>query len=209
MKSLPTLLLASLVACALSACGGGGDDQNQDLQQVLEGGHPPQDAQACPTSTQSDVWLDKRLGCLSAGAQFTDLSAGYGGGDTQDTSYTVNELAQDTAFNDILDDGKTRYWANFLCVRHAPVQADSGFGLGLAGDLQIAMGISNFGKFKPQGIGAVSIGLSSGGEAGVTGRKAEPCDPARHPVIVDYATGRIESVNPGALAAMTVYDLAH
>lgn len=164
----------------------------------------------CPTAKPEDVWMDKRLGCLTVGSKFIDLSAGFTESVYRDTSYTLNERAYDTSFNNILGSigDPTRYWANFLCVRNAPVTPNgNGYTLGLATDMSIAMGINNFGSKKPQGISAVTMGLYSGAQSGVTPVKPETCSPLIHPVIVNYTTGKIESVNPGALGAMKMYTL--
>ena len=65
--------------------------------------------------------------------------------------------------------------------------------------------IGSFGNGVPKEITIVttSIGspLSSGPAQLVT-----PCDPAIHPVIVDFETGKIESLNPGALAQLKITD---
>lgn len=202
MNQLRFALLASTLV-ALTACGGGGAD-DAGAPSANQAG-----SSNCPTAAPADVWMDQRLGCLTVGARFHDISASSGAAGTQDYSFALSQRAIDNNFNNILGpQGGKRYWANFVCVRNAPA---GGFGtgslIGLGTDMAVAMGISNFGTRKPAGISASYISVESGGQAGVMAVRAEACNAAIHPVIVDYATGLVVSLNPGALGAMTTYTL--
>jgi len=155
---------------------------------------------ACPHSVLGDVWLNNRLGCLSVGQRFIDLSSGATG-TKADTAYVVAELVVDSSFSNVLGPSVRRFFRHFLCVRNTPSNLQRTF---LATDLSIAIGTSNQSALKPPGVGAVSLAIAAANEPSFV---AMPCDPARHPVIVDYDTGRIESVNPATLAALTIYDM--
>ena len=76
----------------------------------------------------------------------------------------------------------------------------------LAGDLGNALGLTLLltGRmFYPSGVAASSF--TYGAIIDVHTLQT-PCDPARHPVIADFATLRVESVNGGALAQLQIFD---
>lgn len=157
-------------------------------------------AAACPHSVLGDVWLNNRLGCLSVGQRFVDLSSGATG-TKADVAYVVSELVVDSSFTNVLGAGVSRFFRHFLCLRNAPSNLQRIY---VATDLSIAIGTSNQSALKPPGVGAVTLAIAGGNQPSFV---AMPCDPSRHPVIVDYETGRIESISPAALAALTIYDM--
>jgi hypothetical protein len=200
--------IAIIASAILAACGGGGNGggDNPSLNINLQGSTGP--TGTCPSASTDDVWIDRRLSCLTVGQKFVDAAAGYvtTGLATGDRAFVVNQGAYDPAFNNILGTASDyrRYWAYFLCVRNAPIiPGGGGFNLGLATDMQIAMGLS-YGSRLPSGVGASTVGQYGGDR---TGFVDEPCDPAKHPVIVDYTTGKIVSVNPAALGVTVPYTL--
>jgi hypothetical protein len=44
------------------------------------------------------------------------------------------------------------------------------------------------------------------GDSTKQSRLEEPCDPAKHPIIIDFATQTLESINPSALQQLIIYD---
>ena len=155
-------------------------------------------AGVCPVAAQSDVWANVRLGCLQPGQNVISISANATG-TPMDTAYIINEAAYDNSFTNI-NNGKNRYFQYFLCVRNAPSNISR---LSLGTDLTVAIGLGNFGRALPSGIATAAFTISGGDRPGFV---AVTCDPAIHPVIVDYATGKVESVNAEALANLTIYD---
>lgn len=94
-----------------------------------------------------------------------------------------------------------RHYSRILCVRHAPSGlTDYRFRLSLATDLVVALRSSGA---LPNGY-YTFIGAAGGDRPGFVD---ETCDPAKHPIIIDYATGTIESINPEAMTAVAVYDM--
>ena len=203
-----TAAAAALTLATLAACGGGSDSPSDPLASLGAPGVGVADKNNCPSAQQGDVWIDQRLGCMKAGTRFVDISSGSSSSTYADTAYVLNQRALDGSFNNILGTtGGTRYWSHFLCVRNAPTSASDGYRLSLGTDLMVAMGINNFSPLLPKGIGATTLGISSGGQPGVQGIVTETCDPAKHPVIVNYTTGLVESVNPAALSVQVKYTL--
>jgi hypothetical protein len=209
--------LSLLTVAALGACGGGGGG-GEAIPAFASGAtglgvapSAPQGVAGCPASEPSDVWIDRRLGCLKAGDRFIDISGGYASSTKQDTAYVLNQLALDTNFDNVLGvktPERRRYWAHFLCVRNAPaVGGGGGYTIGLGADAMVAMRLNAFSSSVPRGVASTTIGTYSGGAAGVQAMLPITCNPAIHPLIVDYATGRVESVNPGALTAVQAYTL--
>lgn len=200
MKNKIKLALV-LSTIAMAGCGGGDDDTDALASSSGAG---------CPNAQTSDVWMDQRLGCLRAGQDFINLSAGHVGANTAtgDRAYVVNQGAYDKQFNNILgsSSGFRRYWAHFVCVRNAPlIPGGSGFNIGLAADLQGAMRLDPFNASIPPGIGTTTFAQYGGDRSGWDNTA---CNSALHPVIVNYSTGKIESVNPAALGAVATYTLA-
>lgn len=192
-------ILACLTPLALAACGGG-DDGSKTSQ--AGGGN-------CPSAQTSDVWMDQRLGCLQAGQPFIDMSAGYvkAGTATGDRAYVLNQGVYDKQFNNILGTASDfrRYWAHFVCVRNAPlIPGGSGFHTGLAADLQTAMRLGPFSSDIPADVGATTLGQYGGNRSGWADTS---CNAAIHPLIVNYTTGAVESINPAAVGATQTYTL--
>lgn len=210
--SAPRFFATALALATLAACGGGGDSNTSSaLDQVgstapATGSTP--DMAGCPTAKPSDVWMDQRLGCMTVGTQiFLDNYRGYATSTTVfgDRSFPLGQIALDKSFNNILSSASypTRYWANFLCVKDGPrIGNGNGYSVGIAADVLVAMGLGAFSPRTPAGIGATTISLSGGGKAGSVDIA---CDPAIHPLIVDFNTGKIVSINPAALASLNVY----
>ena len=55
----------------------------------------------------------------------------------------------------------------------------------------------------PDGIATATMSISGNSDTGPY-QVRTACDPTQHPVIVDFATGKIESINKGALANLKV-----
>ncbi|WP_046155711.1 hypothetical protein [Chromobacterium vaccinii] len=167
---------------------------------AAEAVRPYQGPLKCAASEMEDMWLDQRLGCLKSGSRFIVNAAGAEGA-VQDMAYVVNEAIYDKDFY-LINNRKVRYFQSFLCVRNHPQGVRSLF---LSGDLANALELNNLGR-KPAGIGPTSVNISGGDRAGGV---ATTCDPAKHPLIVDYSSGKVESVNPLALQTLHVYELPY
>jgi hypothetical protein len=195
-----TLAVSLAVAAWLAGCGGGGGG---DVPAVLpKPGYGPGNPSGCPHAQLADVWLNNRLGCLAAGQLFIDM-AGSRDGTRADRAYVINQVALDENINDVLGGNVHRYFKYALCVRNAPANV---LPVQLAGDLQTAVGFSLLQSgttYLPAGVSGSTLG--TGGVADWV--LQTPCDPAVHPVIVDYDTGRVESVNGAALATLEIFDL--
>lgn len=195
------LAVANVVAAAVlvAACGGG-DGQGSGGTSLFDG-YGPGNPSSCPHSTADDIWFHKRLSCLAAGQKFIKSAAVSG--DKADRAYVFGQQALNSQLNNVLGANKLRYFQHALCVRNAPANVAA---TSLADDLTVAMGLNTLASgsaFYPPGVAGSTF--SYGGVAGPN-TVITPCDPAVHPVIVDYATGRIESVNTSALSRLVVTD---
>jgi hypothetical protein len=189
-----SMLAAPIAACAFSVlvslggCGGGGSDGLVKTKQ------------SCPSSKVEDVWINNRLGCAVVGQPFINL-ARNSGGSAVDRAFGIAQIAYDpNSF--VLNGGKTRYFDYFLCVKGVPDKVN---GTSIAGDLQLVLELALGDPYVPPGVGFTAL------EADGTGVVAVPfldeaCNPAKHPIIVDYSTGLVESINENALPALTTYD---
>jgi hypothetical protein len=152
----------------------------------------------CPTAGPDDVWADVRLDCFTEGQAFIDISKSATG-EPADTAYIVVEQAMDDSFTSI-NGGKRRYFEYLLCVKGAPSNLST---LSLASVFAVANGLGNFGWALPKGIATATMSISGNRDTGPY-QVRTPCDPSQQPVIVDFATGKIESLNKGALATLKV-----
>jgi hypothetical protein len=175
---------------SLAACGGGGDKADSGAAA----------ASSCPRTQLSEIWINNRLGCLTVGQRLIDI-ASSAPGVRADRAFVIRQLTLDSGFNNVLPGGKARYFRHFICVRNAPADLAP---LNLATDLAVAIGTSNFSTTKPPQVSAVSLTVAGGNQPGW---QSMPCDPAVHPVIVDYDTRLVQSLNPIALVTLQIYDL--
>lgn len=206
-------------ACLLAACGGGdAGNSNATLGGAApaannnggnyggnngNGGTGTPSTSACAQATVNDAWINNRLGCLRVGQQLIDTASGATG-IKADVAFIINEQVLDLAFSSVTP-GKTRYFKYFLCVRNAPASLDtSGKRLNLASDLAVAIGTANGSTTKPPGVSAISLTIAGGNQSGSA---QMACNPSTHPVIVNYDTGKIESINVNALDVLETYDL--
>jgi hypothetical protein len=150
-----------------------------------------------------DAWINNRLGCLSVGQRLIDISRSATGS-SSDTAFVIRQQTLDAGFNNVLSGTAARHFRHFLCVKNAPVGLTEGMNpLSLATDLSVAIGTSNSSMRKPPQVSAVSLGVAGGNGPGWV---KMTCDPAVHPVVVDFATGLVQSLNPSALAALQTFD---
>lgn len=190
-------VIAVAVAAVLAACGGGGDTFTEPVNDTFGPGNPS----TCPSSKVSDIWLNNRLDCLRAGQKFIGTSGASG--EKADRAYIFGQQVLDPSFNNVLGANVSRYFKHVLCVRNAPANLAP---LILAGDLGTALGLNVLvtgGKYLPSGVSGSTFQYG-----GIPDSNAlqTPCDPSRHPVIVDYDSGRIQSVNAAALAQLQIFD---
>jgi len=196
MKQLGFLLLLSVVL-GLAGCGGGGDSGGGGGGGAPDFGVPAGSGATCPHAQASDVWLNNRLSCLAVGQRVIDTASGAAGAKA-DTAFVIRQRAYDASGAELLPDNKARHFENFVCLRNAPANLNR---QSLAADLEVVMGLFNAGL--PSGVRASTLANAGTTQGGFT---AMPCDPALHPVIVNYDTGLVESTNPPALANLEVYD---
>ncbi|MBK7614635.1 MAG: hypothetical protein IPJ08_09220 [Burkholderiales bacterium] len=192
----------------LAGCGGGGGadpatggqtDGTAGSGGTSGSGQAAQPA-ACTSTALADVWLDKRVGCLSEGAVMIDISSSATGTTLSQYSFVINQMVYDNAFNNVLGSSKGRHYARILCVKNAPNGLTDSFNrLSLATDLLIA-----FRKAAPTAAGSSTMRVEGGNQAGWV---EEACDVAKHPIIVDFATRKIVAVTPAAIAAVSIFDL--
>ncbi len=112
--------IAVAAAATLAACGGGGDDA---LREFLQGDMGP--TGTCPNGSADDVWINRRLACLTVGQPFILAAGGHvsAGTATGDRAYVINQTASDTGLNNILGTppGHRKYCIQDLCPRHPPL----------------------------------------------------------------------------------------
>lgn len=192
-------LAISAVAIALTACGGGGNDGAGTS--VYNDGFGPGSPSTCPKSVVADIWINNRLGCLTAGQPFINAGASATGA-KQDRAYIVGQQAADQNVNNLLTGNASRYFKYYLCIRNAPENLT---GQEAASSLADALGIGSVLRtlYFPPGVTSSILRIGGGRETPVV---AIACNPAQHPVIVDFNTGRVESVNASALASLQIYD---
>lgn len=188
-----------LVAAVLvTACGGGGGDP---LTEPINDTFGPGNPSSCPSARLSDIWLNNRLDCLRAGQKFIGTSGASG--ERADRAYIFGQQVLDPSFNNVLGANVSRYFKHVLCVRNAPANLAP---VTLAGDLGTALGLTVLvtgNRYLPSGVSGSTF--QHGGIAD-TNTLQVACDATRHPVIVDYDSGRIQSVNPAALAQLQIFD---
>jgi hypothetical protein len=161
----------------------------------------PANIAGCPRGQVSDVWINNRLACLGVG-QLLINNAAAGTGARADRAYMLAQTAQDASLTNLLGAGRSRWFKHFLCVRNAPEGVST---VMLANDVGVAIGLGSAVRqsYLPPGVTGSALSIGGGREAAV---EAMACSSARHPVIVNYDTGRVESINRDALAALAVYD---
>lgn len=196
---LPTVIAATVCAAILGACGGGGGSDTPSA--VAKPAYGPSNAAACPRGQTSDVWFNKRLDCLGAGQLFVTVLGATG--DKADRAFIVGQEVLDLSIKNVLGGNLRRYFKYALCVKNAPANVS---GQALATDMGTALGLNvlvSGASFIPPGVSGSTFVF--GGIDDVNVLQA-PCDPLRFPVIVNYETGRIDSVNPAALGAVAAFE---
>jgi hypothetical protein len=208
LRTLTAPLLAAVIVTTIVACGGGGSEAAtppaiSPPPAPGAGGALP-DPNNCPRSALSDAWISNRLSCLVVGQRLIDIASSAAGA-RADLAFVVAQQTLDAGFNNALPNGATRYFRHFICVRQAPLGlTDAGSRQSLATDLAVAIGTSNSSLLKPPQVSAISLTIAGGNGPGWV---QMPCNPALHPVIVDFDSRLVHSLNPGALASLQVFDL--
>jgi len=209
--------LAALGTCtmllSLAGCGGGGgagDGNISNAGAASQGTLPAGSTSAgsaptncAPITSTSDAWLPSRLSCFTPGQKVLSYTAQVAG-PSSDAPIIVTETVFDAGFYNVLSGNKARYYKYFACLKNVPDGAlgSSTSRLDVATDIAITVRTSN-GNTKGNQIGAITIGVLGGNQ---TGSAAQTCDGAKHPLIIDYPTGKVLSVNPQALNAIETYD---
>jgi hypothetical protein len=191
-------LAISVTALALTACGGGGGGGGTSAS---NDGFGPGSPSTCPKAAVADIWINNRLGCLTVGQPFINAGAGATG-IKKDRAYQVGQQASDQNFKNLLGGNVSRYFKYYVCIRNAPENLK---GQEVASSLADALGIGSALRtlYFPPGVTSSSLSVGGVLDSVVEAR----CDQAKHPVIVDFNTGKVESVNASALASLQVYDL--
>lgn len=198
---LPAAWLAiGVAAVLLAACGGGGDGGSEPTvapSSQVQPGSPS----TCPMSKLEDIWITNRLGCLTVGQRVVSASAGATGA-TADRLVPLGQRVLDTRFNNVLGTDVLRHYKFFICMKNAP---DGISPTAVAVDLAGALGIGSalLITYLPPGVSGSTLESGSGAESTVV---SMTCDAAQHPVIADYATGQVLSINPWAIANVQIYD---
>lgn len=199
IRTKKALLLAGGIMALLAGCGGGGGGDSSPPATVNYG---PANGSACPRSVQSDIWLNQRLGCLGAGQLVLNAALGATGA-VADRAFIINQSALDLSLHNVLGVDVARFFKYFVCVQRAPANIQ---GRAVAADLAVSVGLAQTvsGRtYYPASISGST--LDFGGSADVH-MLQETCDQSKHAVVIDYATGRVNSLNPAALPALTVYE---
>ena len=173
------------------------------------GGGGSSNAIVCPSSTINEAWLNNRLSCLTVGQVLlknTYTTYPVATGITVDLAITINEKVYDSSFNNILGSDKKRIFSRFVCIKNAPnvSQYPNWVSQGIPFDLSDAVGGGNFSNSKPPGVSGMYFGSTGNGNE--VPAMVETCDATKHPLILDYTTKRIVSINPVALQALNIYD---
>lgn len=166
-------------------------------------------ATGCPQRTVNDAWLNNRLSCLTAGqVLLTNTWTTYPttSGTTVNLAITINEKVNDNNFNNILGTDKKRIFRRFICIKNAPnvSQYPNWVSQGVPNDLSDAVGGGNSSNSKPPGVSGMYFSATGNGNEDPA--IEETCDATKHPLILDYSTKRIVSINPTALQTLTIYD---
>jgi VCBS repeat-containing protein len=163
----------------------------------------------CPSSNIKEAWLNNRLSCLTVGQVLlknTYTTYPDATGITVDLAITINEEVYDTSFSNILGIDKKRIFSRFVCIKNAPnvSQYPNWVSQGIPKDLSDAVGGGNFSSSKPQGVSGMYFGSTGNGYE--VPAIVDTCDVTKHPLILDYTTRSIVSINPDALKALHIYD---
>jgi hypothetical protein len=194
---------AAVCGLLLAGCGGGGGGAaNSDGTLSSYNGFGPGNPTGCPRAAVADIWFNNRVNCLVAGQKFLSSTTQAATGAKADVAYIFNQQVTDSQLNNVLPAAKRRYFKYALCLKNAPASILS---VAVAGDLGTAIGLTVLATgstYYPSGV-AGSI-MDVGGTA--DSKLQTPCDPAKHPVIVNFDSGLVESVNLGAVSGLTVFD---
>ena len=204
MKFSKMIQFSALILLLLqSGCGGGGNEtvvvpeNSTNQSSSTNSGQIPSN---CPSTSLADAWLDKRISCLAVGQSIIDLSASASG-DPTSYSFVIEQKTYDSGFNNVLGFEKGRFFSRIVCVKNAPSGLiNSNNRLSLATDLVVA--VRNSGTF-PKGY---SIFMSNNG-GNQLGAVEEACNDSKHPIVINFTTKKIESINLNALAFVSIYDL--
>ncbi len=157
---------------------------------------PPQ----CTSAAEADFWLDRRVACLKEGTSVIDIAKGATG-EIADRSFVVWQAVYNN-FNNVLGPNRGRFYDRILCVKNAPRSlTESGNRLHLGADLVVALRAA--GTFPSNYL--IQTLLYSGSSS-FTAFVEEPCDPGKHPIIINYSTGKIETLTPASVSNVKVYE---
>ena len=189
------------VVSMLTACGGGGGSADSSPQATT----PPQTNvdpwPKCPRSNVNDAWVFNRFECTSVGSTAINLSAS-GIATTDSYEYTLVERIHPVTgpATDL------KYMAYFVCLKNSPSPTDQGWRVNFANDVEALFKLNNSSTaYLPTGVWTTTVLIQAGAGKPDPWNKTT-CDPAKHPLIIDFATGKVESINPDATLT-EVYDL--
>lgn len=154
-----------------------------------------------------DVWLSSRLSCLNKSKKV--ILDNYETGKVSDIAFTIGQKVLDKNFNNILGSNGFKAYKHLVCIKNVPKSTySSDLSLhGLSGDLTTAFAIGNFAKI--DGVSSTGV-IIRGFYAKSINKTIQPyqkisCNDKIHPVIIDYSTGYIVSINENAMNNVIEY----
>jgi hypothetical protein len=82
-------------------------------------GASPLGGGACPNAQLDDIWLNKRLGCLTVG-QDVSATVRTAPGARADRAFVVSQQTLANGFTNVLGSSNKRYFSHLVCVHDAP-----------------------------------------------------------------------------------------
>jgi hypothetical protein len=108
---------------------------------------------------------------------------------------------------------KSRYFKNVLCIKNIPrtsIASIDRFYSDITNGADWMYVLDFWGTTwtlypGPNDVQSVKTWINTKGRD-TSGNNVTPCDPERHPLIVEFITGKVYNVNPGAMANVQTYD---
>lgn len=176
---------------------------------------PEASKKTCKNDTLDDVWMNNRLGCVAINQKLLSnaITDGFDSDKTLvDTAIMPSQGVYNAAFNNIIGTDGGRYFQRLICITNTPKDYFnfSAKRLTLATDLAVGFGLGNFVKIKGVSTSPISVKgfYSKADKATVLPAVEETCSAAKHPIIVDFQTGRITVINDDALSKLIITNVS-